>query len=253
MRAVFSALILAAAVLLASAPPARAAGSEPPADLAVDPAPCVAAAAADDDERIIASCGALIDQDKTPKPDRIKALIARAGAFARKDITDRAIADYDVALRLDPAQPDLLNARGELWRKQGDRRRALADFAAALRLNRDHAAARDNHKSLAYELERLGAQKAVAGKPSFDCARARRAVEKAICRDPELADLDREIEASRLRVLQDNAGKPAVQRTLQREHDAFVATRNASFGRRDYDLRQAMKARLKQLVGSDGY
>ena len=53
--------------------------------------------------------------------------------------------------------------------------------------------AKANYKSLAQELERLGAQMAVAGKPSFNCATSSRPVEKAICADPELADLDREI------------------------------------------------------------
>ena len=54
---------------------------------------------------------------------------------------DRAIGDYDVALRLDPTAADIFNARGELWRKKGDRPRALADFAAAARLNPDHPTA----------------------------------------------------------------------------------------------------------------
>jgi uncharacterized protein len=45
-------------------------------------------------------------------------------------------------------------------------------------------------------VERLGALKAVAGKPSFNCATARRKVEKAICANPELADLDREVSGS---------------------------------------------------------
>ena len=98
-------------------------------------------------------------------------------------------------LRLDPALADIFNARGELWRRKGDRPKALADFAAAIKLNPDHPAAKANHKSLAQELERLGALMAVAGKPSFNCATARRAVEKAICANPELADLDREINA----------------------------------------------------------
>jgi hypothetical protein len=40
---------------------------------------------------------------------------------------------------------------------------------------------------------------------------------------------------------------------LQREQDDFIARRNAEFGRPGYDLRKAMKARLEQLVGADGY
>ncbi|WP_296516964.1 tetratricopeptide repeat protein [Rhodopseudomonas sp.] len=241
-------------MLLASVPAARAANSEPAADLSVDPAPCLAAAAASDDaDRIIATCGALIDNDKTAKPDRIKALIARAGAYQRKDMIDRAIGDDDAVLRLDPLQPDILNARGELWRKQGDRRRALADFAAALRLDPDHLAARSNHKTLAQELERLGALLAVAGKPSFNCATAKRAVEKAICADPGLAALDREINAMHSLVLREAAGKPATARALQRAQEEFLAARNAAFGRAGYDLKAAMQARLKQLTGVDGY
>ena len=104
-----------------------------------------------------------------------------------------------MALQLDPSLADIFNARGELWRKKGDRPKALPDFGAALKLNPNHAVAKANYKSLALELEQLGALKAVAGKPSFNCATARRPVEQAICANPELADLDREINAMYLR------------------------------------------------------
>ena len=124
------------------------------------------------------------NNEKTVRADRIKALIARAGAYERKDMIDRAIADYDSVLRLDPSLADIHNARGELWRKKGDLPKAVADFAAAIKLNPDHVAARANHRALAQEAERLGALKAVSGKPSFNCATARRKVEKAICANP---------------------------------------------------------------------
>ena len=163
---------IAAASLLwtAFAHAAFATGVEPAKDLQTDPAPCMAAVAANDDDKTISVCGALIDNEKTLRADRIKALIARAGAYDRKDMIDRAIDDYDGVLRLDPSQADVFNARGELWRKKGDRPKALQDFGAAIKLNPDHAAAKANYKSLAQELERLGALKAVAGKPSFNCA-----------------------------------------------------------------------------------
>jgi uncharacterized protein len=139
-----------------------------------------------------------------------------------------------------------------LERKKGDRPRALADFAAALRLNPDHASARSNYRALAVELERLGAQMAVAGRPSFNCPTARRAVEKAICADPELADLDREISTSHVRAVREASG-PAAARALDREQAAFIANRNAAFGRSGYDLRKAMQDRLRRLNGVDGY
>jgi tetratricopeptide (TPR) repeat protein len=215
----------------------------------VDPAPCVAALAANDDDQIVDVCGVLIDNEKTLKADRVRALIARAGAYDRKGLIDRAIGDYDTALRLDPALADVFNARGELWRRQGDRRRALQDFGAAIKLNPDHPAARANYKSLAQELERLGALMAVNDKPSFNCAHARRAVEKAICGDPELANLDRQINAVNTKVVRDAAsGSPRAGRAMQREQDDFIARRNAAFGRPDYDLQKVMRERLDHLL-----
>ncbi len=234
------------------APKAWATGAEPAKDLRIDAAPCVAAAAANDDEKIIGLCGALLDNEKTDKADRIKALLARGAAFSHKDMTDRAIEDYTVALQLDPSQASTFNARGELWRKKGDRPKALADFGAALKLNPDHFVAKANYKSLALELEKLGALKAVAGKPSFNCATARRAVERAICANPELADLDREVNASYLRSYNE-IPNPVEKRKLQREQDEFIARRNAGFGRAGYNLQQEMKKRLQEINGIDGY
>jgi uncharacterized protein YecT (DUF1311 family) len=124
--------------------------------------------------------------------------------------------------------------------------------ARAIKLNPQHSAARGNYKSLAQELERIGALMAVAGKPSFNCNTARRAVEKAICANPELADLDREIHAINVRIIGE-ARSPAEAHALQREQNAFIARRDAGFGRPGYDLRKAMKERLQKLVGVDGY
>jgi len=249
-------VLTAIALVLCAALPhgAFATSAEPVTDPQSDPAPCVAAVAANDADRIIAICGALIDNEKTLKADRIKALIARAGAYDRKDQIDRAIGDYDTALRLDPTLSDIFNARGELWRKKGDRPHALQDFGAAIKLNPDHPTARGNYKSLAQELERLGALMAVHNKPSFNCATARRAVEKAICANPELANLDRQINAVNTKVVREAGGdNPRAGRALQHEQDEFIARRNAGFGRPDYDLRKAMKERLDHLLAIEAH
>jgi len=245
-------LVAASLLWIAFAQGVMATGVEPVKDLRVDPALCLAAALARDDDKTVAACGALIDNAKTEKADRIKALIARGAAYERKDMADRAIADYDGVLRLDPAQADVHNARGELWRKKGDLPKAVADFAAAIKLNPDHVAARANHRALAQEAERQGALKAVAGKPSFDCATARRKVEKAICANPELADLERDVHVSYVRATREDQ-TPSQARALRRAQEEFIARRNASFGRPDYDLKKAMKQRLQQLNGIDGY
>jgi len=228
--------------------PAHATGADTDTLPVVDPGPCLAAISAGADRRILDACGALIDNEKTAKADRLKALIARSGALIRKGELDRAIADYDVMIGLDP-QADFYNTRGELRWKQGDRPKALADFAAAIKLNPDHPAARGNYKRLAQELERLGALMAVAGKPSFNCATARRPVEKAICANPELANLDRQINAVNTKVVRDaTADSPRAGRALQREQDEFLSQRNADFGRPGYDLQKAMRERLDHLL-----
>jgi len=229
---------------------AQATSPEPGKDLPpVDPAPCFAAIATNDDDKIIAVCGALIDNEKTAKADRIKALIARSAVFRREDQLDRAIADDDAALRLDPTLADVFNDRGELWWKKGDRPKALADFAAAIKLSPDHPSARGNYKRLAQELERLGALMAVYGKPSFNCATARKPVEKAICANPELANLDREINAVNAKVVREaTSDSPRAGKAPQREQADFLARRDAEFGKPGYDLQRAMRERLRRLL-----
>jgi tetratricopeptide (TPR) repeat protein len=252
MRYAFAVLIrnVTIGVFLSAALPSAAFGATgDSADQRIDPGPCVAAVMANDDDQIVAICSPLIDDEKTAKADRIKALTARAEVYDRKDQIDRAIGDYDTVLRLDPTLADIFNARGELWRKKGNRPRALADFGAAIKLNPNQAAAKANYKSLALEIERLGALLAVNNRPSFNCATARRAVDKAICGNPELANLDREINAVNTKVVRQATGEsPRAGRAMQREQDDFIARRNAAFGRPDYDLQKAMRERLDHLL-----
>jgi len=248
MRLALKALLLSAVALSVWAGVANATGTGAEKEPPVDPAPCLAAIAAGADDKIIADCGALIDNDKTARADRIKALAARGGVFARADQADRAIADYDALLRLDPTLVDIFNARGELHWKKGERPSALADFSAALKLDPGHPAAKDNYRRLALELERLGAMMAVAGKPSFNCATARRPVEKAICASPDLADLDRQINAVNAKLVRAaTGGSPRAGRDLKRQQEEFIAKRNASFGTPGYDLQKAMRERLDYL------
>jgi tetratricopeptide (TPR) repeat protein len=264
MRRYFIAVLSGAALAIFASAPAvtfaedfsqgKAAGTPAAtgSEVAADPLPCLAAIAANDDDTIISRCDSLIRNEKNTQPDRIRAVLARAGAYDRKQQYDRAIADYDTALQLDPAQADAFNRRGEVWRKKGDRPHALADFGAAIRLNPEHSSARANYKSLAQELELLGAQMAVRNQPSFNCATAKRAVEKAICADPALAKLDRDINEIFVRVIADQPNRRAALALTGEQRD-FIAKRNTSFGKPGYDLRTAMEARLKALTGVDGY
>lgn len=249
LRCVTLMVTAAIAVAICLAPHMASAATVEPTGEQIDSAACMAALTADDDDKVIASCAALIGNDKATKADRVKAAIARATAYDRKGEIDRAIADDDTALRLDPTLADVLNARGELYRRKGDRVHALSDFGTAVKLDPNQAAAKANYKSLSLEIERIGALMAVNNKPSFNCATARRPVEKAICANPELANLDREINAVNTKVVRE-AGQsdPRAGRAMQREQDEFLARRNAEFGRADFDLQKMMRDRLDRLM-----
>ena len=74
--------------------------------------------------------------------------------------------------------------------------------------------------------------------PTFDCDTAKRAVEKAICSDPDLSRLDRQIDDAYKAALAklDRAG---IAR-LRREQRQFNATRDKSFGHPDYQLKREL-------------
>jgi hypothetical protein len=40
---------------------------------------------------------------------------------------------------------------------------------------------------------------------------------------------------------------------LKRQQDAFIARRNAQFGKSGYDLTNAMRERLREINGVDGH
>ena len=86
--------------------------------------------------------------------------------------------------------------------------------------------------------------------PSFDCATAKREVEKVICAHPQLGVLDRQIAETYERVLK-SASKRSVGDLRKTQRD-FLTTRNARFGRPGYDLRKVMQDRLQRLNEMEG-
>jgi tetratricopeptide (TPR) repeat protein len=59
----------------------------------------------------------------------------RGVAYYRKGDTDRAIADFTEAIRLDPKNATTHNKRGVAYHRKGDMDRAIADFTEAIRLD----------------------------------------------------------------------------------------------------------------------
>ncbi len=173
-------------------------------------------------------------------------LTNRGDSYNAKGDYDRAISDYDRAIKLNPGFVRAYNNRGAAWRRKGNNDRAIADYEQALRIDPHMDDAAENLAVLRQERDRRGA---VSGAnsvlPTFDCSAARRAVEKAICSDPELARLDRQI---------DDAYKAALAKLdrrgtaeLRREQHAFIARRNRAFGDPDYQIKKEFERRLETL------
>jgi lipoprotein NlpI len=115
-------------VLLAALPAVPVAGQS--ADWSL----CAPAAAGNWD-RAIAACSRLVATGSLKSAERAAAHLHRGTAYLRKGEADRAIADLDAALAIDPADVVALNRRGEGYAAKADFARAFADFSEAVRLN----------------------------------------------------------------------------------------------------------------------
>jgi len=93
-------------------------------------------------DRNIAACTRIIDERR--EPDHAAALGNRCGLWITKGNFDRAIADCDDAIRLDPKGADAYLNRGNAHAARRDYDRAITDFDAAIRLNPALAMAYNN-------------------------------------------------------------------------------------------------------------
>lgn len=88
-------------------------------------------------DRAIADYGLAIELD----PDFAPSYYNRALALSSSGDADRAIADYDRALKLRPSDSDAYIARAVEWIAKGDYKRATADYEEAIRLVPDSLSA----------------------------------------------------------------------------------------------------------------
>lgn len=102
------------------------------------------ACAAGGDAAIVA-CTSVIERDSgMTSQARSVVYRRRGGAYLDKGDLDRAIADYDQAIVLDPAHADAYNGRGRAYWTKGDKDKALPDYERAIQINPRHAAAYNN-------------------------------------------------------------------------------------------------------------
>ena len=89
---------------------------------------------------------ALADYDQAIRVDKsyATAYVNRGLVWRDKGDLDRAITDYTQAIRLNPKSAFAFNNRGLAWRFKGDLNRAIADYGDAIRLDPNYALAYQN-------------------------------------------------------------------------------------------------------------
>ena len=87
------------------------------------------------------ACGRLVSSRRTSGKDRARAYDYRVAAFYRKGDYDRAIRDFDEAIRLNPKNAALYKNRASAYTEKSDYDRAIRDLDEAIRLDARLAAA----------------------------------------------------------------------------------------------------------------
>jgi tetratricopeptide (TPR) repeat protein len=99
---------------------------------------------ADNDSRI-AACTAILDKGgRESNKQRVNAYNERGLAYGNKGQHDKALQDFDEALRLDPQNAMIHNNRGWAFNNKGDPDHAIRDLDEAIRLNPKFAVAFNN-------------------------------------------------------------------------------------------------------------
>jgi tetratricopeptide (TPR) repeat protein len=95
-----------------------------------------------DRDRSIAGCSQLLARGaRLSAKNRAAAYNNRGNAYVVKGELDRALADYDAAIILDPESSLAYNGRGNVYLRKREFDRALADFNAAILLNPQYSSA----------------------------------------------------------------------------------------------------------------
>ena len=100
----------------------------------------------------ITGCGLVIASATGDSEGRSIALFYRGGAWLTKGETDRAIHDYDEAIRTRPDFAEALNNRGNAYDDNAEHERAIQDYSEAIRIKPDFAAAFSNRGNAHEEL-----------------------------------------------------------------------------------------------------
>ena len=104
-----------------------------------------------DSNEAIAACGRLIASRDEDDATRAVALVNRAALLARDGKSDQALADYNLAIKLNPDFILARHYRGVLLAQARKTDEAIADFDAVIKAKPDFAAAYDERGSLLWQ------------------------------------------------------------------------------------------------------
>jgi tetratricopeptide (TPR) repeat protein len=90
------------------------------------------------------------DEAADPDAANAKAYLDRGNTYFRNGDYDRAIAEYNEALRINPNTVEAYNNRGNAKRSKGEYDAAIADYNMAIRIKPDFADAYNNRGSAYY-------------------------------------------------------------------------------------------------------
>jgi len=124
-----------------AAAPAAEAATTPAKGAKATPRDIVACAQDRVQDLAIAGCTRIIEDAKQKPKARGVAFYNRGNAYVLKGDHDKAVADFDEALKLEPKNASIYNNRGNARGDKGESDAAMADFDAAIKANPRYAAA----------------------------------------------------------------------------------------------------------------
>jgi tetratricopeptide (TPR) repeat protein len=96
---------------------------------------------ADKFDRGVAACTRLIDSGRRKGKDLAAAYRARGSWKQKKSDLDASLADYGIAIRIEPDNVESYDYRADVYQQRGDLDRALEDYDHATRIDPTYAAA----------------------------------------------------------------------------------------------------------------
>jgi tetratricopeptide (TPR) repeat protein len=99
------------------------------------------------DNLAVAGCSRAIDSHQYTGRSLARLYARRGGAHQAQGEINRAVADYNESMRIDPTYPAAYSNRGNVWFHKGEFDRAIADYTKAIQIDPKYGVAYSNRGS----------------------------------------------------------------------------------------------------------